>query len=206
MRNLMSQYHADAITVDCLGLFYNNKAPAYPCLGFFQMNNDGKVGACEADLQSTITMLAVSYLTGRPGYISDPVIDTAKNQIIYAHCVAPSKPFGPSGPSSTYYIRDHSEDRKGASVRVLLPVNEMTTTLRINPATRQVIFHQAKAVANIDEDKACRTKLAAEIRDPYKMMEEYDQWGWHRVTFYGDLRQPVEHLAGLLGLKLVHEG
>jgi hypothetical protein len=206
MRNLMAQYKADAITVDCLGLFYNGKAPAYPCLGFFQMNNDGKVGACEADLQSTITMLAVTYLTGRPGYISDPVVDTGKSQIIYAHCVAPSKVFGPAGPSSAYYIRNHSEDRKGASVRVLMPVNEMTTTLRINPVSRQVIFHQAKTVANIDEDKACRTKVAAEIRDPYKMIEEYDTWGWHRVTFYGDLRQPVEHFTGLLGLKLVHEG
>jgi hypothetical protein len=206
IRNLMDQYKSDAITVDCLGLFYGGKAPAYPCLGFFQLNNDGKVGACEADLQSTITMLAITYLTGRPGYISDPVIDTSRNQIIYAHCVAPSRVFGPTGPASTYYIRSHSEDRKGASVRVLMPVNEMTTTLRINSATRQVIFHQAKAVTNIDEDKACRTKLAAEIRDPYKMMEEYDRWGWHRVTFYGDLRVPVHTLSSLLGLTVVNEG
>src|SRR5574337_693990 len=36
---------------------------------------------------------------GRPGYISDPVIDTSKNQIIYAHCVAPTKVFGPGGPT-----------------------------------------------------------------------------------------------------------
>lgn len=204
--NMMKEYKSDAVTVDCLGLYYHGKAPAYPCLGFFQLNNDGKVGACEADLQSTITMLAMGYLTGRPGYISDPVIDTARNQIIYAHCVAPSRAFGPTGPASPYYIRSHSEDRKGASVRVLLPVNQTTTTLKINSVTREIIFHQAKTVANIDEDKACRTKLAAEIRDPWKMMEEYDRWGWHRVTFYGDLRQPLETLAALSGLKIVHEG
>jgi hypothetical protein len=148
----------------------------------------------------------MTWMTDKPGYISDPVIDTAKSQIIYAHCVAPSKVFGPSGPAATYYIRSHSEDRKGASVRVVMPVNEMTTTLRVNPATREVIFHQARAVANIDEDKACRTKLAAEVRDPWKMMEEYDRWGWHRVTFYGDLRQPVQTLSALLGLKIIHEG
>jgi hypothetical protein len=206
LRNMMEEHRAEAVTVDCLGLYYGGKAPAYPCLGFFQLNNDGKVGACEADLQSTITMLAMTWMTDKPGYISDPVIDTAKSQIIYAHCVAPSKVFGPSGPAATYYIRSHSEDRKGASVRVVMPVNEMTTTLRVNPATREVIFHQARAVANIDEDKACRTKLAAEVRDPWKMMEEYDRWGWHRVTFYGDLRQPVQTLSALLGLKIIHEG
>ena len=206
MKDLMQEHGADAITVDCLGLFYNGKAPAYPCLGFFQLNNDGKVGACEADLQSTVTMLAITYLTGKPGYISDPVIDTSKNQIIYAHCVASNKVHGPEGPTSTYYIRSHSEDRKGASVRVLLPLNEMTTTLRFNPVTREVVFHQAKSVANIDEDKACRTKLAAEVRDVRKLMEEWDRWGWHRVTFYGDLRQPVETISSLLGFKMVMEG
>ncbi len=206
LRDLMGRYKADAITVDCLGLFYNGKAPAYPCLGFFQLNNDGYVGACEADLQSTITMLAMSYLTRRPGFISDPVVDTSKNQIIYAHCVAPSKVFGPDGAAAPYYIRDHSEDRKGASVRVLMPLNQTTTTLKFDPVMRQVIFHQAKAVANIDEDKACRTKLAAEPRDVTKMLNEWDRWGWHRVTFYGDLRQPVQTLSALLGISVVEEG
>ncbi len=206
LKDLMKRYSADAITVDCLGLFYGGKAPAYPCLGFFQLNNDGFVGACEADLQSTITMLSMTYLTRRPGYISDPVIDTSKNQIIYAHCVAPTKVFGPDGPTSAYYIRSHSEDRKGASVRVLMPLNEPTTTLKINAASRQLIFHQAKTVANIDEDKACRTKLAAEPRDARRLLDEWDRWGWHRVTFYGDLRQPVETFAGLMGLSIVQEG
>jgi len=27
------------VTVDCLGLFYSDELPAYPCLGFFQLNN-----------------------------------------------------------------------------------------------------------------------------------------------------------------------
>ena len=73
MRNLMDQYKSKAITMDCLGLFYSGKLNAYPCLGFFHLNNEGKVGACEADLRSTISMLAIGHLVGRPGYISDPV-------------------------------------------------------------------------------------------------------------------------------------
>jgi len=151
-------------------------------------------------------MLLMAYHVQRPGYISDPVIDESKNQIIYAHCVAPSKVFGPGGPASTYYIRSHSEDRKGASVRVVMPVNQMTTTLKFDAAKREVIFHQAKAVDNIDEDKACRTKLAAEVKDINKLMEEWDRWGWHRVTFYGDLKRPVETLSSLLGITIVYEG
>jgi hypothetical protein len=69
-------------------------------------------------------MLAFSTMTnGRPGYISDPVIDTSKRQIIYAHCVASNKVFGPHGGSNPFRIMTHSEDRSGASVRSILPVN-----------------------------------------------------------------------------------
>jgi len=206
MHQLLRDNNAQAITINCLGGFYGGKISAYPCLGFFQLNNDGLVGACESDLKSTITMLLMTYLVGRPGYISDPVIDTSKNQIIYAHCVATNKVFGPSGPANPYHIRSHSEDRKGASIRSLMPLDQMTTTLEFDPDKRQVILHQGRTVANIDEDKACRTKLAVEVKgDIRKLMRYWDQWGWHRVTFYGDLKQPVQHIADLLGFELIEE-
>jgi hypothetical protein len=206
MRELMNQNKARAITINCLGGFYGGHITAYPCLGFFQFNNDGFVGACEGDLTSTISMLLMGYLVGRPGYISDPVIDTSKNQIIYAHCVAPSKVFGPDGPANPYHIRSHSEDRKGACVRSLMPLGEMTTTLEFNPDSHKVIIHQGKTVANIDEDKACRTKLAAEPKGSIdKLLKYWDQWGWHRVTFYGDLKRPVEHISALLGFEVIEE-
>ncbi len=83
---------------------------AYPCLGYRQLNNDGLVGACEADLLLTTTMLALTYLVNRPGFISDPVLDTSTNRIIYAHCVAPNKVFGPQGPTNPFHIRSHAED------------------------------------------------------------------------------------------------
>jgi L-fucose isomerase-like protein len=206
MQDLMRQHGARALTIDCLRLFYGGKLPAYPCLGLFQFNNDGLVGACEADLQSTISMLLMTYLVGRPGFISDPVIDTSKNQVIYAHCVAPTKVYGPNGPASPYHIRDHSEDRKGAVVRALLPLGEMTTTLKFAPGRKEVVLHQGRTVENIDEDKACRTKLAVEVKDVFKLLGEWDRWGWHRVTYYGDLRQPVEAISALLGFNVVLEG
>ena len=121
--------------------------------GFSQLNSDGFVGACEADMKSTLTMLAMSHLVGRPGYISDPVIDTSKNQIIYAHCVAMTRVDGPKGTPNPYQIRTHSEDRKGASMRSLLPLGRMTTTIQFDPVRKEILLHQGKSVANIDEDE-----------------------------------------------------
>ena len=90
-------------------------------------------------------MLAFSTLTkGRPGYISDPVIDTAKRQIIYAHCVASNKVFGPNGQTNPFTIMTHSEDRMGASVRSILPLGYMITTLEILPEQKEILFHLKK--------------------------------------------------------------
>jgi hypothetical protein len=207
MYSLLQKHKAQGITVNCLGGIYSGRmVEAYPCMGFMQLDNDGLVGGCEADQRSAMTKLLMTYLVGRPGMISDPVIDTAKNQIIYAHCVAPTKVFGPDGPSNPYHIRDHSEDHKGACPRSLMPLGEMTTTILFDHNRKQVILHQGITVENVDEYRACRNKLAVEVKgDVYKLLTYWDQWGWHRVTFYGDLKRPVYNIASLLGFEVLEE-
>ena len=204
---VLKKHGANAITINCLGGFYGGHIHAYPCLGFHELLNEALVGACECDLRSTATMVAMTTLTqGRPGYISDPVIDTSKRQIIYAHCVASNRAFGPEGQANPYEILTHSEDRQGASLRSTLPVGYMTTTLEFAQEKKEVLFHQGKSVANDRNDRACRTKLAVEpVGDLQKLLGEWDRWGWHRVTFYGDLKEPVYALADALGYKVTEE-
>jgi hypothetical protein len=207
MKAVLQKHAANAITINCLGGFYGGHIHAYPCLGFHELNNEGLVGGCECDTRSTATMVTMKALTqGRPSFISDPVLDTAQRRIIYAHCVAPNKMFGPQGPTNSFTILTHSEDRQGASVRSILPLGYMTTTLKVDQGRKEIIFHQGKAVANDPDDRACRTKLAVEpIGDFEKLFTLWDQWGWHRVTAYGDLKDPVFALADALGLKVVEE-
>jgi hypothetical protein len=87
-----------------------------------------------------------------------------------------------------------------------MPLGEMTTTLRFSPGRKQVIVHRAKTVENVDDERSCRSKLAAELQgDMEKLWSEWDQWGWHRVTFYGDHMRAVEQLAALAGFAVVRE-
>jgi hypothetical protein len=82
----------------------------------------------------------------------------------------------------------------------------MTTSVEFGPERKEILFHQGKAVENVDEDRACRTKLAAQpVGDIEKLFGHWDQWGWHRVTYYGDLKEPVFALADALGWKVVEE-
>ena len=204
---LLKKHGANAITINCLGGFYGNHIHAYPCLGFHELCNEGLVGACECDIRSTATMVAMTALSrGSPGYISDPVIDTAQRRIIYAHCVASNRVFGPQGASNPFEILTHSEDRQGASVRSRLPLGWMTTTTEFDQGRKEVLFHRGKAVANDPDDRACRTKLVVEpLGDIEKLFTQWDHWGWHRVTMYGDLKDPVYALADALGWKVVEE-
>ena len=204
---VLKKHGANAITINCLGGFYGGHIHAYPCLAFHELLNEGLVGACECDVPSTAAMVAFGAMTqGRPGYISDPVIDTSERHIIYAHCVASNRAFGPGGQMNPYEILTHSEDRQGASVRSLLPVGHMTTTVEVSEDRHEILLHRAKAVDNDPDDRACRTKLVAEpVGDIEKLFTMWDVWGWHRVTFYGDLKEPVYALAEELGWKVVEE-
>ncbi|MBL9138947.1 MAG: hypothetical protein JNK85_23970 [Verrucomicrobiales bacterium] len=204
---VMKKYSANAITINCLGGFYGGHIHAYPCLGFHQLLNDGTVGGCECDVRSAATLVIGNLLTsGRPGYISDPVMNTAKREIVYAHCVAANRALGPRGPANRYEILTHSEDRQGASVRSFLPVDRLTTSLQFDQGRKEILFHQARAVGNDPDDRACRTKLCAEpLGDFEKLFTQWDRWGWHRVTFYGDLKQPIYALADALGWKVIEE-
>jgi len=206
-RELMKKQNAQGITVDCLGGFYGGHIHAYPCLGFSELCNQGLIGGCECDIRSALTMLILSKMTGgQTGFISDPVLDISTKTIIYAHCVASYRAFGPNGSTNPYTIMTHSEDRQGAAVRSTLPVGYMTTTVEICPITKQILFHQAKAVGNSTNDRACRTKLVAEVVGDFeKLYTQWGNWGWHRVTVYGDLKKEIFALADAIGYKIVEE-
>jgi L-fucose isomerase-like protein len=205
--DLMKKYGTDSVTMNCLGGFAAGKLPAYPCLGFRQILNDGGQGVCEAMPDDTLSMLMARILTGRPGYVSDPAVDTSTGQICYSHCVATTKPFGPQGESNGFRIRTlHNRDPRGACAESLLPPGYMTTSFRTNAGRKQLIVHQAKAVGTLDSERGCRTKLLAEVRgDIGKLFDQWDQFGWHRVTVYGDVQEPLAEFGKALGMEVIQE-
>lgn len=204
IKALARQHRADAVSIDCLNMFEHG-LDAYPCLSFFQLNNEGFTGVCEGDVNATIAQLIFRYLSGKPAYVSDPVIDEAAGQVIYAHCVATRNPEN-NGIACPYRIRSHAEDRKGASVQTLLPLGKTVTTIALSTQGGAMSVYSAETVANVDDEKACRTKLAAKV-DVAKLLRNYNisTFGWHQVTCYGDYRKEIKHLARLLGLRLVEQ-
>lgn len=217
IKKAMLEREADVITIDCYRQFH--KMPAYPCMTFFQLNNEGLTGVCEADLHSSIVQLILRYLTEeitgmpRPGYVNDPVIDLANGWIIYAHCTATNRVFGPESPGNPYIIRTHAESRSGVATQSLMPTGKIVTSMQMHFTGESpvMVLHQGKTIAKVDAEEGCRTKLVTEA-NVEKIMENWNkgvEWvypaNWHRVTVYGDWKKQLTDLATLMGIKVINE-
>ena len=208
IKSLMKECGADAVTIDCLELSYNDiygkNCHMYPCLTYYQMANDGEIGVCEADINSTISSMITLFLTKRPGYVSDPVIDTSSDQIIYSHCVACRKVYGKDDPRTCqYYLRSHAEDNKGASVQVIFPAGEKLTTVQISNVDGWASIHSSKSCGNVGGENGCRSKLAATCNAENILNNWMPQW--HRVTVFGDFRKEMKFLFKMKGYKIIEE-
>ena len=209
LKKMMHDFNADSVTVDCLSLAtsgcYGKYGNLYPCLSHFEMLNDGIVAVCEADIPATVTSLVTKYLANKPGFVSDPIIDTSCNQIIYAHCVSCAKMYGyDDARVCPYAIRSHAEDKAGAAVQVYFPAGEKVTTFIINAKERGACsLHLATTVGNVGYQEACRSKMCATTNAEAVM----NNWtgGWHRVTVLGDYSKQLENLFKLSNLAFIRE-
>lgn len=202
--NLLERERANAITIDCLGGFKRGDLPAYPCVAWSKLNDQGLYGVCEADVLSTMTQLLLTSFSGKPGFVSDPVFDTSRNEIIHAHCVAATAMLGIGGATSPYLIRSHMEDNKGVSMQVVLPIQETITVAKFLDA-RSFAISSGEVLGNVDDPRGCRSKIRTRVANARRLLEGYSG-GLHRVIVYGDYVTPVERMGRLMGFQVVREG
>lgn len=211
LRQIIQEEKAQAITINCLGGFALDEL-GYPCLGFSKLNDEVIPAACEADMDSLLTMLIFKYAFGIPGFITDPVFDTATNTVVHAHCLSATRMKGPDGPRCPYIIRNHAERHKGACLQVKHFVGESMTCAKLFNLD-YLLVSTGTITGNPDNNRACRTKMATRVADARRML---DNWGCgvakggmvehlHRVIFYGDHLQDMKHLGVLMGIKVLEE-
>jgi hypothetical protein len=216
MKQLMADAKAQAIAVNCLGGI-PIQILGYPCLGFAQLCDEGFVGACEADLDSTLTMLLFAYAFGKPGFITDPLFDTSKNAVIHAHCVSPTRMNGPGATRAPFNIRTHRDDNRGASLEVAMRIGQPITCAKFIDDEAMLLStgRIIEGKPRLFDDRGCRTQITTAVNgDAQKMMANWcaDMKKYrdirtllHRVVFYGDHTRAVQQLASLMGFKVFPE-
>jgi len=207
MKNLMIRHGAVAITSsNCMG------EPAKGCFAFSKLNDMGCVGACEGDMDSTLTMLIFQYAFGVPGFITDPVFDTARNALIHFHCTCATRMDGPGGERLPFSIRTQTDSHRGVALDVEQRIGQPVTCAKFIDLDKMLI--STGKITEVTHDAlACRTQFVTEVADAHSM---FLNWGGgvlqgdvmtllHRVVFYGDHLQSIKDLSSLMGFQVVAE-
>ncbi|UCG56899.1 MAG: twin-arginine translocation signal domain-containing protein [Phycisphaerales bacterium] len=207
MKNLMIKERAQAITSSgCMG------RPAKGCLTFSKLNDLGLVGACEGDMDSTLTMLMFAYAYGLPGFITDPVFDTATDALIHFHCTCATKMAGPASERLPFTIRTQSDSERGVSLDVEMPIGQDVTCAKfINLDT--MLMSTGKIFKVTHDELGCRTQFWTRVPDARSM---FLNWGGgvleggtmtllHRAVFFGNHMQSIRNLGVLMGFRVVEE-
>ena len=211
VRDLMIKEKAQAITSShCMG------RPAKGCLTFSKLNDLGKVGACEGDMDSTLTMLLFRYAFGIPGFISDPVFDVSENALIHFHCTSATRMLGPTSQRLPFSIRTQSDSEQGVSLEVEHRIGqEVTCAKLVNLDTMLISTGTIYKVTH--SELACRTQFWTKVEDADAFFHNWcadcihetvgdTMTRLHRVVFYGNHVEDVERLGRLMGFKVVREG
>ncbi len=223
---LMRREKANAIAIDCISGHKDMGNGGYPCISFSKLNNEGQYGVCEGDIDSAMTMMLVTSFSGKPGFITDPVFDISDNEVIHAHCSAPTAMQGVGGPGFPYILRGYpySGDIHATCVQVLFGGQGPITLAKfIDP--QNFLVSTGEVMGNADIDRGCRSKMRTRVSDAHKLLRNFslvnvaaDQRprgalrmasstfeSLHRVVFYGDHVEMIERLGRLTGFKVIHE-
>ncbi len=200
---LLEEEQATTITVDCYGSMYR-QLPAFPCVGFVRLNNQGLGGICESDLACAMTHILFQGLSGRPGFISDPTMDESMKSIILAHCLGSMKMDGPEGETAPYRLRTIMERQEGCVPQVMMRVGQKVTQARF-VANDSLVYFTGEIIDAPDVEKGCRTKMTVKIDgDPEKLWQNWS-YGLHRVTVYGDITPDLKRFCRFKEVKLANE-
>ncbi len=202
-RKLMAEVKADGYSMDCLGPVGGRVIPCPPCMAFLRLNDEGSVGACEADWNAAISLRLTSLLFGRPGFMQDPVPNTVTNTFIGAHCSSPTKLEGFGRPGhAPVILRSHSESDIGVSPQVLWPIGQKATVMKFE-GPGGIILGTGKVVSNVDTPPSggCRTSVGLELDG---VADSRDTRGFHQLFILGDLETPFKAYCPLAGVKVSH--
>jgi hypothetical protein len=212
LQRLMEQEKAQGLAVGtCMGWL----PKGFPCLGFARLRDGGIPAACEGDMDSLLTMLLFQYAIDKPGFQGNATFDTARNALWTAHCTAPLKMDGPDGAEAPYLLRGHSEvGGSGCVPEIQYRLGEtITRSKMVNLDT--ILVSKGKIIeVPARSVHGCRTQIVTEVQDAATMaanwssvLETEDAMTLlHRVVFYGDHTDSMNHLARLMDMKVVKEG
>ena len=201
LRSLVEKEGLSAVSIDCLSFSFSpDTAIPLPCLAFTRLRDEGITAACEADLCMMLSSMMMQEISGRPSFQSNvSSVNHQASSIVFRHCVAPTKIFGPDAPQQTYNIQDYHGMAKGAVPEVEYPVDLDITTGGFTKDLKNFVLWHGKVIPGINDTatpsfkdappemqkmrKYCSNRVEVKIKDTARFVQNIA--GIHHIVVAG---------------------
>ena len=156
LKQIISEYELDAITVRCFDLVVDNKMTACYALG--KLNSENFPAGCEGDIASITGLVWAQKQTGNIPWMANPArIDWERSIITLAHCTAPLNAL------KQIVLRSHFESGLGVGIQGKLIYDEVTLFRLGGKYLDDIWVAEGRVTGHLQEENLCRTQLEISI-------------------------------------------
>jgi len=203
LNGFIEHHHLDALALRCWPEFADNFGIS-PCAAMSILQSEGKILACEGDVEGAVSMLVHQAIGAETPFLFDfSQVDLEQNYALLWHCgVAPCNLWDGECIRSldTYFAGG-----KGVTADMVLKSGKISI-LRIDAAQAKyrIFLQEAEAVPMEKELKG--TYCKAVFKDPVSVVLDKvitNGIAHHASMVYGDFIRPLEILAKIKGWKII---
>jgi hypothetical protein len=202
LKNLLSEYNANALTVDCAFL---PDVELVPCYSFGILADEGIPSGCEGDTSALLTMSILMGLSGEPALMGNLFCnathrDIEDNVIVINHDVVPPSM---GDVKEKMQLRDFHASKKGLTGFIKLKKGQEVTVSGIDRKAKNIWYSRGNILWTEDTTH-CRTSIGIKVKDAKRIGKE--SFGHHQVIVYGDFADEIEMLGRILKIKAFNLG
>lgn len=150
LRNVISDYYLDAVTIECFPLVKENGVTA--CLSLSTLNDLGIPAGCEGDLCSITGMMIAQQLFNEIPWMAN-LAGSNGNTLLLAHCTSPTSIL------DHYKINTHFETGLGTAIQGKFEKKEVCL-FRLNSTLDKLFYSSASVTESGFKENACRTQMS----------------------------------------------
>jgi len=200
MRGLLREKNAQALT-----MAYGDNPLPVPCVAYTNLRDEGIPAACEADINSLLSMTIMHYVGDKPSFMGNIFIDPADKNLVISHCVCPRKMQGYSTKPVPYVLRPyHTAEFAGSlTAFVKMKKGQEITLWRLSGDLERMLMTKGTIVESSEyKGKTyCRIKTKVKIGNPRELVHKAS--GNHHVIVYGDYTERLRRLNEILGIATI---
>jgi len=198
-KKIVEKEMLDALTVKCFEIIpvINNTA----CLMVSKLVDEGIIAGCEGDINATVSMILLNYLTNQPVWLANPAsVDHERNTLTLAHCtVAKSLVSDPK----KILLRSHFESGRGVSIQAPVKKGKVTLIRLGGPRLGKMMILSGQIVdTDMNYDYMCRTQVEVKLNGSVVNFLD-ESLGNHLAMVPGDVVERLVEVCDVLQIKPV---